>query len=78
MSVPKDKLFSLINQLNDNDAEKIIDFTEALIIKREKEQQQADKKETDFDKYRGVLRRFNINPDKLAKELRSQWKRNIS
>lgn len=77
MSVPKDKLFSLISKLNDNDAEKIIDITEAFILKRENLEKQKEQK-FDFDRYKGVLKKFNIAPDDMAEELREQWKRNIS
>ncbi|OGI01936.1 MAG: hypothetical protein A2Y25_02920 [Candidatus Melainabacteria bacterium GWF2_37_15] len=81
MSVPKDKLHNLIEKLNDNDAEKIIDIAEAFILKREaqkKTQEKIKEKKFDFERYKGILKRFNINPDEMAKELRGQWKRNIS
>ena len=75
MSLPKDKLHELIERLNDKDAENLIDITEALIIKREKEAQKGQ--EFDPEEYRGVLNHLNIDVERESKKLREQWKRDI-
>ena len=82
MSVSKDRLHKLIEDLSEKDAENLIDITEALIIKRKTETQDVSPESTkehefDPDEFRGILKHLNIDVEKESRELRNQWKRNI-
>jgi hypothetical protein len=70
MSVPKDKLDQLINELNENDVNKVIDFAESLKKRREKKLKPSD--------YRGIWKNKNLDVENICKELRDEWDRNIS
>ena len=69
MSVPKDKLHELINELEDNQTSKVYDFLESL-----KQKQERQNKPSDFF---GIWKDANINVEKVCKELRDEWDRDI-
>ena len=75
MSIPKKRLHELINELNDQDAKNLVDITEALILKRNKETSEVQ--EFDPEKFRGILKPLNIDVEKECRKLREQWNRNI-
>jgi hypothetical protein len=77
MSMPKDKLHQLIEDLDDKDAENLIDITEALIIKRKTLTNTTQTQEFDPEEFRGILKHLNIDVEKESRELRNQWKRDI-
>lgn len=69
MSIPKEKLYELINQLEDTETSKVIDFIENLHKK-----QKAFVKPSDFF---GIWKDADINVEEICKELRDEWDRNI-
>lgn len=69
MSVPKDRLFEIINNLEDNQTSKVIDFIESLNKKHN-----AEKKPSDFF---GIWKNLNVDVEKICDELRGEWDRNI-
>jgi len=80
MSLPKDKLYSLIEKLDTKDIENLVDITEALIIKRETEskkitEESVQNQEFDPEMFRGMLKHLNIDAAKESRKLRDQWKR---
>lgn len=70
MSVPKEKLNELLNQLDENDVNKVIDFAESLKKHKEKRLKPSD--------FRGIWKGKNLDVEKISKELRDEWDRNIS
>lgn len=69
MSVPKEKLHELIDKLSDNETPKVLDFLENL-----KKKQGEKTKPSDF---RGVWKNKNLDVEKICKELRDEWDRDI-
>jgi hypothetical protein len=69
MSVPKEKLNKLLNELDENDVCKVIDFAESLKKHREKKLKPSD--------FRGIWKYKNLDVEKICKELRDEWDRNI-
>jgi len=69
MSIPKDKLHELINELEDSQTSKVYDFLENLKKKQDKE-----KKPSDFF---GIWKDADIDAEKVCKELREEWDRDI-
>ncbi len=70
MSVPKDKLHELVNELEESQTSKVYDFLESLKKKQNKEKKASD--------YFGVWKDADIDVEKVCKELRDEWDRDIS
>ena len=62
MSVPKDKLHELINELEDSETSKVYDFLEGLKKKQERQSKPSD--------FFGIWKDANIDVKKVCKELR--------
>ncbi|MFH0702166.1 MAG: hypothetical protein V2B14_01325 [bacterium] len=75
MSLPKDKIEKineLIQSLDDKDADQVVVFLEEY-IKTKKQSKRT--KPSDFF---GIWADKNIDVEKVSKELREEWNRNIS
>lgn len=72
MSVPKEKLLELVNNLNNDDIEKVFDFVSHLASKDQKLN-----KTFDASKYFGIYKDLAINIDQEAGELRKEWDRDF-
>lgn len=69
MSIPKDKLHELVNELDDNEAEKVLNFVESLKKKQSK---------TKTAQFIGMYKDLDFDVDKESEKLREEWERNIS
>jgi hypothetical protein len=69
MSVPKNKLHELINELEEEQTSKVFDFLESL-----KKKQEQKNKPSDFF---GIWKDADIDVEKVCKELGNEWDRNI-
>lgn len=70
MSVPKDKLNSLLNEFDESETNKVLEFAESLKKKKEKKLKPSD--------FRGIWKDKEIDVEGVCKELRSEWDRDIS
>jgi hypothetical protein len=70
MSVPEEKLNQLLNELNEKDVNKVLDFAESLKKHKEKKLKPSD--------FRGIWKNKNLDIEKISKELRDEWDRDIS
>lgn len=61
MSIPKDKLHELVNELDDNEAEKVLDFVESL------KKKQGKVKTAQFI---GMYKDLDFDVDKESEKLR--------
>jgi hypothetical protein len=69
MSVPREKINELLNKLNETDTNKVLKFAEALGKQKKKKLKPSD--------YRGIWKNEKLDVEKICKELRSEWDRNI-
>lgn len=69
MSVPKDKLNKVLKELNETDTNKVLEFAESLRKRRKQRLKPSD--------YRGVWKDKKLNVEKICKELRDEWDRDI-
>ena len=69
MSVPKERLYELINRLEENETSKVIDFIENLHKKQNNKIDPSD--------FFGIWKDADIDVEKVCKELRDEWDRNI-
>lgn len=70
MSVPEEKLNRLLNELDEKDVNKVLDFAESLKKHKEKKLKPSD--------FRGIWKNKNMDVEKICKELRDEWDRDIS
>jgi len=70
MSVPEKKLNKILNELDENDANKVIKFAESLKKQKEKKLKPSD--------FRGIWKNKNLNVEKMCREMRDEWDRDIS
>lgn len=73
MSVPKNKLnklTKLLEELNENDANKVLEFAESLKKPRNKRLKPSD--------FRGIWKDKDLDVEEMCKELREEWERDIS
>ncbi|HSA06522.1 MAG TPA: hypothetical protein P5556_05035 [Candidatus Gastranaerophilales bacterium] len=69
MSLPKDKLNKVLNELDETDANKVLEFAESLQKRRKKRLKPSD--------FRGIWKNKNLDVEKISGELRAEWDRDI-
>lgn len=67
MSVPKEKLYQLIELLPEDDNQEVVEYLENYIQKKQKKQ------EVDPVQYFGVLKDWNIDVEEECKKMREEW-----
>ncbi|OGI00915.1 MAG: hypothetical protein A2Y25_02780 [Candidatus Melainabacteria bacterium GWF2_37_15] len=70
MSVPKDKLNKLLNELDEKDTSKVLEFAESLKKRKGKRLKPSD--------FRGIWKHKKLDVEKISRELRAEWDRDIS
>lgn len=69
MSVPEEKLNKLLSELSEEETNKVLEFAQSLKKHKEKRLKPSD--------YRGIWKNKNLDTEKICKELRSEWDRDI-
>lgn len=69
MSVPKERLYELIKLIPDDDNEEVVTYLENYIEKKKNKVKPSD--------FFGIWKDADIDVEKVCKELRDEWDRNI-
>jgi len=69
VSIPEKKLNQILNELNENDVNKVLNFAESLKKHKNKRLKPSD--------FRGIWKNKKLDTEKMCQELRDEWDRNI-
>jgi hypothetical protein len=66
MSVPKKRLYELIDQIPDENNQEVVEYLEQFVQKKQE-------KFFDPEKYFGILKDWDINVEEECKKMRKEW-----